>query len=239
MGLISGSVSGTLNILSGLGQMVSAGDIGREKKKLLETKANFNKKQVEKSYAENYSKQMNQYANSLSDILNQKDTAQSDINIASVNVGDVDIQGSSFRTTAMAQLNNEFYTSINSLNDNQTNNNISLFQEKNQQLMNINLDLYNAKQNVNMETQVQKTEGFLNVVKGVAQIADGYLTGQGESDMPDQGANAQINVGRLTNPDTKSSGFTSVSNNINRNSQSNLSLKYFGNNNIFSGGGNF
>lgn len=237
MGFLSGIVSGGFNVISGIGQMASAGDIGREKKKLLETKAKYNIKQIEKSYAENYSKQMSVYANSLSDILNQKDTAFTDINVASINVGDVDIQGSSFRTTAIAQLNNEFHTAINTLNDEQFNNNVALAQEKNQQLMEVNLDLYNARQNVNMETQAQKTEGFSNIIKGLTQIGDSYLDSKDTSKLEKSKVD-EADVGYLVNPDKKQRQFNALSSNIK--GDTNLSLRYFGQgNNPFIGGGNF
>lgn len=237
MGFLSSIVSGGFNIITGIGQMASAGDIGREKKKLLETKAEYNRKQIEKSYSENYSKQMSRYANSLSDILNQKDTGMSNINVASTNVGDVDIQGSSFRTTAIAQLNNEFNTAMNNLNDNQYNNNIALAQEKNQQIMQVNLDLYNARQNVNMETQAQKVEGFSNVIKGLAQFGDAYLDKDSANTMAESGAN-DVDTGKLINPDKDKLTFNALSKSVKGNDR--LSLKYFGeNSNPFIGGGNF
>lgn len=237
MGFLSGIVSGSFDIVTGIGQMASAGDIGREKKKLLEVKAEYNRKQIEKAYAENYSKQMSQYANSLSDILNQKDIGISNINVASTDVGAVDIQGSSFRSTAIAQLNNEFNTAMNNLNDNQYNSNIALAQEKNQQIMQVNLDSYNARQNVNMETQAQKTEGFSKVIMGMAKVGDAYLGSPSTETMAESGV-GNVGTGQLINPDKDKLTFNALSKSVKGDNR--LSLKYFGgNDNPFIGGGNF
>lgn len=205
MGLITGIVSGGFSVLTGIGKMVSAGDIGREKKKLLESRANYNRQQIEKAYAENYAKNMSQYANSLSSILNDKDTGLSNINVASTNIGDADIQGSSFRTTALAQLNNEFNTSMNLLNDNLMNERLTLAQEKNNQIMETNISLFQAKQAVNAQTDAMKAEGFADVVNGIVGIADSVITGQSTDKKAinqDEKAVQDLNenVGKLKNP---------------------------------------
>lgn len=205
MGLITGIVSGGFSVLTGIGKMVSAGDIGREKKKLLESRANYNRQQIEKAYAENYAKNMSQYANSLSSILNDKDTGLSNINVASTNIGDADIQGSSFRTTALAQLNNEFNTSMNLLNDNLMNERLTLAQEKNNQIMETNISLFQAKQAVNAQTDAIKAEGFADVVNGIVGMADNVITGQSTDKKAinqDEKAVQDLNenVGKLKNP---------------------------------------
>lgn len=205
MGLITGIVSGGFSVLTGIGKMVSAGDIGREKKKLLESRANYNRQQIEKAYAENYAKNMSQYANSLSSILNDKDTGLSNINVASTNIGDADIQGSSFRTTALAQLNNEFNTSMNLLNDNLMNERLTLAQEKNNQIMETNISLFQAKQAVNAQTDAMKAEGFADVVNGIVGMADSVITGQSTDKKAinqDEKAVQDLNenVGKLKNP---------------------------------------
>lgn len=205
MGLITGIVSGGFSVLTGIGKMASAGDIGREKKKLLESRANYNRQQIEKAYAENYAKNMSQYANSLSSILNDKDTGLSNINVASTNIGDADIQGSSFRTTALAQLNNEFNTSMNLLNDNLMNERLTLAQEKNNQIMETNISLFQAKQAVNAQTDAMKAEGFADVVNGIVGMADSVITGQSTDKKAinqDEKAVQDLNenVGKLKNP---------------------------------------
>lgn len=205
MGLITGIVSGGFSVLTGIGKMVSAGDIGREKKKLLESRAKYNREQIEKAYAENYAKNMSQYANSLSSILNDKDTGLSNINVASTNIGDADIQGSSFRTTALAQLNNEFNTSMNLLNDNLMNERLTLAQEKNNQIMETNISLFQAKQAVNAQTDAMKAEGFADVVNGIVGMADSVITGQSTDKKAinqDEKAVQDLNenVGKLKNP---------------------------------------
>ena len=205
MGLITGIVSGGFSVISGIGKMISAGDIGREKKKLLESRAKYNREQIEKSYAENYAKNMSQYANSLSSILNDKDTGLSNINVASTNIGDADIQGSSFRTTALAQLNNEFNTSMNLLNDNLMNERLTLAQEKNNQIMETNISLFQAKQAVNAQTDAMKAEGFADVVNGIVSMADSVITGQStDKKVINQDKKAvqdlNENVGKLKNP---------------------------------------
>lgn len=205
MGLITDVVFGGFSVLTGIGKMVSAGDIGREKKKLLESRANYNRIQIEKAYAENYAKNMSQYANSLSSILNDKDIGKSNINVASTNIGDVDIQGSSFRTTALAQLNNEFNTSMNLLNDNLMNERLALSQEKNNQIMETNINLFQAKQAVNAQTDAMKAEGFADVVNGIVSIADSVITDKSTDKKvinQDEKAVQDLNenVGKLKNP---------------------------------------
>lgn len=220
MGLITGLVSGGFSVLSGIGMLAGAGDIGREKKKLLESRANYNRTQIEKAYAENYAKNMSQYANSLSSILNDKDIGKSNINVASTNVGDVDIQGSSFRTTALAQLNNEFNSAMNTLNDNLMNERLALSQEKNNQIMETNINLFQAKQKVNAETDAMKAEGLMNIVNGVAGIIDTGITNGGANKSTIGNDKQMINdlnnhVGKLKNPySTGTAMFTALANNI-------------------------
>lgn len=220
MGLITDLVSGGFSVLSGIGMLAGAGDIGREKKKLLESRANYNRTQIEKAYAENYAKNMSQYANSLSSILNDKDIGKSNINVASTNVGDVDIQGSSFRTTALAQLNNEFNSAMNTLNDNLMNERLALSQEKNNQIMETNINLFQAKQKVNAETDAMKAEGLMNIVNGVAGIIDTGITNGGANKSTIGNDKQMINdlnnhVGKLKNPySTGTAMFTALANNI-------------------------
>lgn len=238
MGLITNIASkglsilsgGGMDVISGLGKWASAGDIGREKKKLLESRANYNRSQIEKAYAENYAKNMSQYANSLSSILSDKSTALSDINVASANVGDVDIQESSFRTTALAQLNNEFNSAMNILNNNLMNERLSMAQEKNNQIMETNISLYQAKQAVNAETDAMKREAISDTINGLIGIADTIITNKAKdkkslNEAEEEIQKASDEVGHLVKPYSKQdSQFKALTENIKKSGKFNYSF---------------
>ncbi len=126
---IGNYASAGLDILQGLGKWAYAGDIGREKKKLLDSRANYNRKEIERAFKKNYSIQMSQYAQQLSDLSLQKIQAENQIlQQATQGIGDIDVQGSSFKDLAFSTLKGEFNSELNKLIDDNMNANISLQQ---------------------------------------------------------------------------------------------------------------
>ena len=152
----------TVRAVQGMFQIASAGDIGRAKKKLLESRAAYNKKQIEEALSKNYAKVLSQYANKRNDINMQRSQADSTIRIqATQNVGDIDIDGSSFKATAYGKLDEEYARSLIQLATNSIN-----------QEMQINMAESKGKLQIDAETEAAKTEGWGKILNSAIGIGN-------------------------------------------------------------------
>lgn len=167
-GAIGNYASAGIDILQGIGKWAYAGDIGREKKKLLDSRANYNRKEIERAFKKNYSIQMSQYAQQLSDLSLQKIQAENQIlQQATQGIGDIDIQGSSFKDLAFSTLKGEFNSELNKLIDDNMNANITLANKSIEQERQVNLNQKLGHIQINAETDQMKTEGIGQIISGV------------------------------------------------------------------------
>ena len=167
-GAIGNYASAGIDILQGIGKWAYAGDIGREKKKLLDSRANYNRKEIERAFKKNYSIQMSQYAQQLSDLSLQKIQAENQIlQQATQGIGDIDIQGSSFKDLAFSTLKGEFNSELNKLIDDNMNANIALAGKAIEQERQVNLEQKLGHIQINAETDQMKTEAIGQVISGV------------------------------------------------------------------------
>lgn len=167
-GAIGNYASAGIDILQGIGKWAYAGDIGREKKKLLDSRANYNRKEIERAFKKNYSIQMSQYAQQLSDLSLQKIQAENQIlQQATQGIGDIDIQGSSFKDLAFSTLKGEFNSELNKLIDDNMNANITLASKAIEQERQVNLGQKLGHIQINAETDQMKTEGIGQVISGL------------------------------------------------------------------------
>lgn len=165
------SLENILGISQGIYQIFSAGDVGRAKKKLLDSRASYNRKQIEEALLQNYAKVLSNYATKRNDINMQRSAGSSLINTQSVaNVGDIDISESSFRTTAYGQLDEEYARSMKSLEDANTQKLISLATDAINQEMKVNMAQSKGKLQVDAETEATKSEGWGKILKGITGI---------------------------------------------------------------------
>ena len=207
------SVSGWIDFASGVGAMASAGDIGRANKKLLETKANYNKKQIQEALIKNYANTISQYANARSNILLQQLAGDSNIRTqATQNIGSIDIDGSSFRGTAIGKLDQEFIAGINELEDNREQNLLALTANTINQERDIDLAVAQGKLEVDKQTAQMKREGLESAINGAMAMANIYQSNKQEDD---DNTDIQNNIKnfkeKLTNPDeTNPSGITNM-----------------------------
>lgn len=167
-GAIGNYASAGIDILQGIGKWAYAGDIGREKKKLLDSRANYNRKEIERAFKKNYSIQMSQYAQQLSDLSLQKIQAENQIlQQATQGIGDIDIQGSSFKDLAFSTLKGEFNSELNKLIDDNMNANITLASKAIEQERQVNLGQKLGHIQINAETDQMKTEGIGQAISGL------------------------------------------------------------------------
>lgn len=172
-----------MNILQGIGAWASVGDIGREKKKILQLKADYNKKQIADSFKKNYAIQMSKYANQLSDISIQRNIAENDIlKQATQNIGAVDIQGSSYKNLAFSTLNNEFNSEMNKLIDNHINNNLSLASKNIEMEKEIELGQAMGNITIDSETDNAKAQAIGQVIEGITLGLNTYVSNKADKE---------------------------------------------------------
>lgn len=180
---IGNYASAGLDILQGLGKWAYAGDIGREKKKLLDSRANYNRKEIERAFKKNYSIQMSQYAQQLSDLSLQRIQAENQIlQQATQGIGDIDIQGSSFKDLAFSTLKGEFNSELNKLIDDNMNANISLANKAIEQERQVNLEQKLGHIQINAETDQMKTEGIGQAISGMTGGLNTYISEKAEEE---------------------------------------------------------
>ena len=225
--MIMQAITAGLGILGGLGKMESAKDLRKSKEKQLKMKADYNKKQIDKNYTENYSKLINQYAQNQSNILLQEKKAENAIRVnATANVGAVDISGSSFLTTAKGTLENEFTTSMNQLSDWKYQQSLDLAKTAINQKLQVDLGVIEGTSQLKQQEAVQKREGFMDVLKGAGTIAGDVFSNYQNSKASDTFAS---NINDMNSSIVGGSQFYSKWNQALKPSQSgSLSLKYFG-----------
>lgn len=166
----------TFGMVQGMFQIASAGDVGRAKKKLLDSRASYNRKQIEEALSQNYAKVLSNYATKRNDINMQRSAGSSLINTQSVaNVGDIDISESSFRTTAYGQLDEEYARSMKSLEDANTQKLISLATDAINQEMKVNMAQSKGKLKIDAETEATKSEGWQKILKGAVGIGTTFF----------------------------------------------------------------
>lgn len=183
----------TVKAVQGMFQIASAGDIGRAKKKLLESRAKYNRKQIEEALSKNYAKVLSQYANKRNDINMQRSQADSTIRIqATQNVGDIDIDGSSFKATAYGKLDEEYARGLNALEDANTETLIQLAANSINQEMQVNMAENKSKIKIDAETQQQKAEGWGKIFDAAVGIGSTLFEQQKTAELNDETAK-QIN----------------------------------------------
>lgn len=207
---IGNYASAGLDILQGLGKWAYAGDIGREKKKLLDSRANYNRKEIERAFKKNYSIQMSQYAQQLSDLSLQRIQAENQIlQQATQGIGDIDIQGSSFKDLAFSTLKGEFNSELNKLIDDNMNANISLASKAIEQEKQVNLGQKLGHIQINAETDQMKTEGIGQTIAGMTGGLNTYITQKAEEAQEEESSKniQEFNTG-LAIPDYNDKYFT-------------------------------
>lgn len=200
---IGNYASAGLDILQGLGKWAYAGDIGREKKKLLDSRANYNRKEIERAFKKNYSIQMSQYAQQLSDLSLQKIQAENQIlQQATQGIGDIDVQGSSFKDLAFSTLKGEFNSELNKLIDDNMNANISLANKAIEQERQVNLGQKLGHIQINAETDQMKIEGIGQAISGMTGGLNTYISEKAEDAQEEESSKniQEFNAG-LTIPD--------------------------------------
>lgn len=175
------------NVLSGIFKIASAGDVGRAKKKLLDSQIAYNKKQLQESLRKNYSAVLAKYASERNDIVIQRNNADSNIRMKFVqDTGDISINESSFKGTAYGQLDKEFIEGMNTIRENNTNNLINLVSDTINQEMRLDIARAQGHIQINQETDQAKMDGISDILDGGLKIADTFIKNKYEQEQKEQ-----------------------------------------------------
>lgn len=172
------------NAVTGLLSASSAGDIGRAKKKLVDTQINYNKKQIQETLKKDYANTLSKYATERNNVVMQRFQADSNLRsqLAQQNNGAIDINESSFRGTAYGQLDKEFSEAMDQIRENNKNNMLSLTSKATQQ--NMEQDLLRSKSHlqINQETEQEKSKAFQQVAQAGLNMFNTYLDAKADED---------------------------------------------------------
>ena len=179
------------NILQGLGGLFSAGDVGRAKKKLLDTQVNYNKKQIQEALKKNYASMLAKYATERNNVVMQKLQADSDLRMQLVQQhnGAIDINESSFRGTAYGQLDKEFSEAMDQIRENNKNNMLSITTQAINQTMEQNIAQAKGHAQINMETEAQKAQAWKQISSGVFDATSKWMQAKADQEQQNQIAN--------------------------------------------------
>lgn len=169
--MILQGISLALGVLSGFGKVETAKKVSKSKSKQLEFKTDYNKKKIDEALEENYVKLISSYTNQKSELLIDRSKGDNKARLlATQGVGDIDVLGSSVFTTANAQLDNEFQTNLNLLNDWKSNQALDL------ELSAINKKLGLDMAEIDAQSQINQQENAA-IQAGYTQVVDGIMSG--------------------------------------------------------------
>lgn len=178
---------GAGGLLGGIFDIATAGDIGRAKKKLLDSQVAYNKKQIQESLRKNYAAVLSKYASDRNDILVQRGNADSAIRMQLVqNTGDVDINESSFKGTSYGQLDKEFIEGMNTIRENNANQLYNLVEDTINKDMQLNIAKAQGHIQINQETEQAKMEGLQKIIGGAKDIGMTYLNNKAAEEQKEQ-----------------------------------------------------
>lgn len=223
-------IGSTIGIMQGITQITSAKKIEKAKKGLYgaqlegsKKRAEWNEKEILKSFTDNYAKTAYSYGQKVADIVGQQTQVQSELKTSVVAaVSDAEIADSSFYNTAKLEANKEFDEAVQTMLTNQSENLLGLAKERDTQIMQNTTELGQAMYKNQMqglqakqEKEAQVINGITSVIEGAAGVAMG-ITGLGGGGASKSG---------ISDTGSKASGFSSA---LKKSSGSHLQLTTFG-----------
>lgn len=204
-GNAAGMALGGIQILQGWGQILNAGKVASQKKKLADTqlkgaklRAEYNEKEIVKAFTENYRKIAYNYGQKIGEAVGQGVQAQSELKTSIVStLANTDMAESSFYNTAKLQADAELSSAVTNLLYNENETLMGLTREREGQIMantnELGQAMYQngmAKVKASMEEEQAKIEGFMSIVEGTAGAA-GSMGGGSPSSEANQKASIQ------------------------------------------------
>lgn len=159
-----------VKVLTGFSDLVES--TSSTKKHLMDTRARIKKTQLHEQFIKNYARTLNQYALGRSDLLEQKSKASSNINTQSAVLAAqsaIDINESSFRSTQIGKLDEEFSKGINNLIDTNRLNLLALASNEQLGIATVNNNLSKAHQDINAQRAGEVAQGALNMLGGLGE----------------------------------------------------------------------
>ncbi|MGL5594122.1 MAG: hypothetical protein ACRDDH_09325 [Cetobacterium sp.] len=179
-----GSIYGDIRAMKTYKKLAKAkGKLISEKKQTLEQRSKYNEQEIMKAFEENYKRTAFAYGEKIRGIVSQKSQVAGEATAkATINLSNVDIQGSSFHNSQMMELNTEFQAATNSLIYNQSQALLDLAAEKETALTQNKLGMIEANKQFGMESWQIKNDAE-QAIKGqikhmIQGIAPAYKSGK-------------------------------------------------------------
>lgn len=192
---IGDMISSVFQIAGGIGAYRLAHWKAKEERKLNDRRTAFQRRQVERAYKENYAKMMVAYADARSSIDDQFRQGREQVTamVQQQAMNGIDVNESSLRSTAKAQLESEFSGAINRLIAEQSVRGHDLFKGLVQQELGIDLNhSENNMQITNAKIQSQAQAGQ-QILDGIMNFANTAMNMKKENDMAKQSTNNMQN----------------------------------------------
>lgn len=175
-----------LNIAYGIGQAFGAKGVEKAKKGLYKTqlegskkRAEWNEKEILKSFTENYANTAYAYGQKIADIVGQQAQAQSELNTSVVSaISNAELSESSFYNTAKLEASNEFNEAVQTMLVNQSQNLLGLAKERDAQIMQNQTELGQAmykNQMQNLQAKQEREQTYINAMTSLATSGAGII----------------------------------------------------------------
>lgn len=223
---------GVLGILGGIGQVKGAKKIEKAKRGLYNVqlegskkRAEWNEKEILKSFTDNYAKTAYSYGQKVADIIGQQTQVQSELKTSVVAaISDAEIADSSFYNTAKLEANKEFDEAVQTMLTNQSENLLGLAKERDTQIMQNTTELGQAMYKNQMQGLQAKQEKEAQILSGLTSIVGGAADIYG-SDTLSKFTGKGADKSGISDTASKAGGFSSA---LKKSSGSHLQLTTFG-----------
>lgn len=223
---------GVFGVLGGIGQISGAKKVEKAKKGLYNAqlegskkRAEWNEKEILKSFTDNYAKTAYSYGQKVADIVGQQSQVQSELKTSVVAaVADAEVADSSFYNTAKLEANKEFDEAVQTMLVNQSQSLLGLAKERDTQIMQNQTELGQAMYKNQMQGLQAKQEKEAQILSGLTSIVGG-ASDIYNSDTLSKFTGKGVDKSGVSDTASKASGFSSA---LKKTSGSHLQLTTFG-----------
>ncbi len=165
------------DMVLGLTSFFNADEIGKQKKKLLQSQVNINKKKIQEALTKNYAATLSKYATERNSVTMQRLNADAGLrmNLVQQQSGDIDINESSFRGTAYGKLDTEFEQALDQIRENNKNNLLTLTTQAIDQKSQQDMMLSKGSLQINAEVDQTKSQALQQVTGGIIDATNRYM----------------------------------------------------------------
>lgn len=164
------------DMVLGLTSFFNADEIGKEKKKLLQSQININKKKIQEVLTKNYAATLSKYATERNNVTMQRLDADANLRMGlAQQTGDVDINESSFSGTAYGKLDTEFVQALNQIRENNKNNLLTLTTQAIDQRAQQDMMLSKGSLQIEAEVDQTKMQALQQITGGIIDATNRYM----------------------------------------------------------------